>query len=143
MSDQAPSNEPVVSGLAHICFTVSDLERSIDFYCRQLGMTRAFEFRRPDGTLYGQYIHVGGHSFLELFTGELAKPAEGQAYRHLCLEVPDIERAVAAFREHGVEVGEIKLGGDQSYQAWLEDPDGNRIELHMYTPESKQGPYLA
>ncbi len=138
MSEQAGSQEPLVSGLAHICFTVADLQRSIDFYCRQLGMTPAFEFRRPDGTHYGQYIHVGGRNFIELFIGELAEPAQGQAYRHLCLEVPDIERAVAAFRERGVEVGEIKLGGDQSYQAWLEDPDGNRIELHQYTPTSKQ-----
>ncbi len=143
MSDQTAPNEPVVSGLAHVCFTVSDLERSLDFYCGQLGMTPGFEFRRPDGTLYGQYIHIGGRSFLELFTGELSEPAQGQAYRHLCLEVPDIERAVAAFRERDVEVDDIKLGGDRSYQAWLTDPDGNRIELHQYTPESKQGPYLA
>ena len=114
----------------------------MDFYCRQLGITPGFEFRRPNGELYGQYIHIGGRNFLELFTGDLAEPATGQTYRHLCLEVPDIERAVAAFRERGVEVDEIKLGGDQSYQAWLADPDGNRIELHQYTPASKQGSYL-
>jgi hypothetical protein len=35
-------------------------------------------------------------------------------------------------------VGEVSLGSDQSWQAWLADPDGNRIELHAYTPESKQ-----
>jgi catechol 2,3-dioxygenase-like lactoylglutathione lyase family enzyme len=142
MPDQAESQKGLVAGLAHICFTVADLERSIDFYCRQLGMTPAFEFRRPDGTHYGQYIHVGGRNFVELFIGELAEPAEKQAYRHLCLEVPNIERAAAAFRANGVEVTEIKLGGDQSYQAWLEDPDGNRIELHQYTATSKQGAYL-
>jgi lactoylglutathione lyase len=30
------------------------------------------------------------------------------------------------------------LGGDQSYQAWLADPDGNRIELHQFTDKSLQ-----
>jgi hypothetical protein len=35
-------------------------------------------------------------------------------------------------------VGEVKMGSDHSWQAWLADPDGNRIELHAYTPESNQ-----
>ena len=34
------------------------------------------------------------------------------------------------------------MGGDNSWQAWTCDPDGNRIELHQYTPESKQTPSL-
>lgn len=45
--------------------------------------------------------------------------------------------------ESGVEVGDITFGSDQSWQAWLKDPDGNNIELHGYTPESKQTPWLA
>jgi len=39
-------------------------------------------------------------------------------------------------------VGQITLGSDNSYQCWLDDPDGNRIELHQYTPESRQTPHL-
>jgi hypothetical protein len=31
---------------------------------------------------------------------------------------------------------------DRSHQAWIVDPDGNRIELHGYTPESKQNGWL-
>jgi hypothetical protein len=42
-----------------------------------------------------------------------------------------------------VEVGDITLGSDGSYQAWLKDPDGNRIELHGYTADSLQKPFLA
>ena len=140
MSDQ--SSARIVSCLAHVCFTVSDLQRSVDFYCGQLGLRRAFELRRPDGTWHGQYIHAGGRNFIELFVGTLGEPAEGQSYRHICLEVEDIQRTVSVLRERGVEVGEVKLGGDGAYQAWLEDPDGNRIELHQYTPEAKQGGFL-
>jgi predicted enzyme related to lactoylglutathione lyase len=56
--------------------------------------------------------------------------------------VDDIEQTVRALRARGVEVSEVKMGGDQSWQAWLADPDGNRIELHQYTPESWQAPFL-
>lgn len=131
----------IVKGLAHVCFTVSDLEASIAFYRDKLGMTPAFDFVK-DGKRYGVYLHVGGRSFIELFQGKLAAPAEGQAYRHLCLEVQDVAEAVRRIREHGGEVTDPKLGGDNSWQAWLSDPDGNRIELHSYTPESKQSPWL-
>jgi predicted enzyme related to lactoylglutathione lyase len=41
-----------------------------------------------------------------------------------------------------LEITTPALGSDGSWQAWLADPDGNRIELHMYTPESKQAPHL-
>ena len=54
----------------------------------------------------------------------------------------DIEKTAAALRAQGVEVGAVKMGGDQSWQAWLADPDGNRIELHAYTEQSKQQPSL-
>ncbi len=35
-------------------------------------------------------------------------------------------------------MGEIRTGLDGSFQAWLADPDGNRIELMEYTHRSAQ-----
>jgi catechol 2,3-dioxygenase-like lactoylglutathione lyase family enzyme len=132
----------LIKGLAHLCFTVSDLKRSVAFYRDTLGMTPAFDFIDENGHYYGQYLHAGERTFIELFEGKLGEPAEGQAYRHFCLEVDDIHTVVAELRGKGVEVTEIKTGKDHSYQAWISDPDGNRIELHHYTPESKQIPWV-
>jgi glyoxylase I family protein len=131
----------MITCLAHACFTVSDLEASIRFYRDGLGLKPAFDFTR-EGRRTGIYLHIGGRNFIELFEGKLGERAEGQSFRHICLEVDDIETTVQALRERGVEVSEIKLGGDQSYQAWITDPDGNRIELHGYTPASWQAPHL-
>jgi catechol 2,3-dioxygenase-like lactoylglutathione lyase family enzyme len=132
----------MITGMAHACFTVSDLDASIHFYQDLLGLKPAFDFRREDGTRFGLYLHLGGRAFIELFQGQLGERAEGQSYRHICLEVDDIESTVADLRARGVEVSDPKLGGDQSWQAWIADPDGNRIELHAYTPESWQAPHL-
>ena len=139
-SDQSAG---IIKGLAHVCFTVSDLERSLDFYCNKLGLTPAFEFVDATRGKYGQYIHVGGRCFIEIFQGELGPRAEKQPYRHLCLEVADLERSVEALRARGVPVENVKVGNDRSWQGWIVDPDGNRIELHGYTPESKQNGWLA
>jgi len=136
------SDRPLVVGLAHVCYTVSNLQRALDFYCGTLGLTPAFEFVRPTGEKYGQYIHCGARNFIEIFVGELAERAEKQPYRHLCLEVADMPSAVAELRRRGVTVSEPKLGTDRSWQAWIDDPDGNRIELHAYTPESQQNNWL-
>jgi catechol 2,3-dioxygenase-like lactoylglutathione lyase family enzyme len=128
----------MIVGLSHACFVVADLERSLAFYRDQLGMPVAFEFRSPEGKLTGVYLHVGARTFVELFQGKPEPPAQNASYKHICLEVDDIESTVAELTERGVKVTDKKLGGDNSWQAWLTDPDGNRMELHGFTPESKQ-----
>lgn len=132
----------MIKALAHVCFTVSNLDASEAFYRDKLGFKPAFDFRNDQGRRTGLYLHIAGRSFLELFEGELDEPAPCQRYRHLCLEVDDIEIAAETLRESGVEVSQPKLGADNSYQAWITDPDGNRIELHAYTPQSRQSAHL-
>ena len=132
----------MIKGIAHVCFTCRDLAASEAFYVERLGLRHAFDFVNDEGRRFGVYIHAGGRTFIELFEGRLGERAEGQAYRHVCLEVDDIEATVAELRSRGVEVTDPNLGSDGSWQAWLADPDGNRIELHCYTPHSKQAPSL-
>lgn len=132
----------MITGFAHACFVVKDLEASLEFYRDKLGLKPAFDFTDEHGKRYGVYVHVGGRSFIELFQGEVAAPAQHQSFSHCCLEVDDIEQTVADLRARGVEVGEISFGMDNSWQAWLADPDGNRFELHQYTPRSWQAPSL-
>jgi len=133
----------MVKGLAHICFVVHDLDAAIAFYRDRLGFTPAFDFTNEKGERYGVYMRIGGRSFIELFRGEPEARSAKQSYQHFCLEVADIQCTVRELRQAGVEVSEVKMGADNSWQAWLQDPDGNRIELHQYTAESWQAPWLA
>jgi len=132
----------MMKALAHVCFTVRDLDASIAFYQDSLGLRQAFDFVNDGGQRFGVYLHLGGRSFIELFRGDVAEPAKGQSFRHICIEVDDVAATVADLRAKGTEVTDPKLGSDHSWQAWLADPDGNRIELHGYTPESWQAPHL-
>lgn len=88
----------MIVGLAHVCFTVKDLEASEAYYRDGLGLTPAFDFVDDTGRRFGTYLHAGGRNFIELFVGDLAAPAEGQAFRHFCLEVDDIEATAAELR---------------------------------------------
>jgi catechol 2,3-dioxygenase-like lactoylglutathione lyase family enzyme len=103
-----------------------------------LGFSHAFDFVNDEGKKFGVYLHIGGRNFIELFEGKVDRSVKGYSYRHCCLEVDDINATASELRDRGVEVMEVKMGSDNSWQVWLTDPDGNRIELHQYTRESKQ-----
>ncbi|OGF47472.1 MAG: hypothetical protein A2452_03045 [Candidatus Firestonebacteria bacterium RIFOXYC2_FULL_39_67] len=128
----------MIKAFAHICFNVSNLEESIHFYCDILGLKRGFDFVDKKGCIFGVYLHVGGRSFIELFKGEPKKIQNAGPYGHFCLEVDNLEKTVKELKAKQIKVTDIMLGSDNAYQAWIEDPDGNKIELHYYTPKSKQ-----
>lgn len=124
----------MIKQLAHICLHSEDLEKTADFYCRGLGMERFFDFERK-GELFGYYLKAGNNTFIEVFHGN---PGKVGNINHLALEVEDMDSLIAHLNQLGIPVGEKKLGADQSWQAWLEDPSGVRIELHEYTAGSSQ-----
>jgi lactoylglutathione lyase/glyoxylase I family protein len=137
--DESPKETAMIRSLAHVCLGSSDLERSVTFYRDQLGLLPAYEFVSATGEKTGQCLHLGGGTFLEVFRSKEISPP---GHNHFCLEVADIEAAVAELRRRGVEVTKISKGSDRTWNAWLADPDGHRIELQQYTPESKQGPWI-
>ena len=52
----------MLRSLAHACFVVADLDRSIRFYCEGLGMKLAFEFRNEQDKRTGAYLSCGGRT---------------------------------------------------------------------------------
>ena len=104
----------MLKGLSHVCFVVRDIERSVAFYTDTLGARHAFDFTREDGTRSGAYLHLGARTFIEVFEG---KPGEGEGpFRHICLEVESMERAVSELRARGAEVSDPKTGADGNPQ---------------------------
>lgn len=141
------AQNPMIRRLAHLCFLTNDLDRLVAFYRDALGLPVKFRFHAADGSVFGAYVAAGDSTFVEFFDQRLtarqwsvdpAPIVAGSRYQHMCLEVSGL----AAFREtlsaRGVSVGEIRGGLDGSLQAWLSDPDGNRIELMEYTHRSAQ-----
>lgn len=129
----------VTRSLAHAALYCRDVKRSVDFYTRALGLEHLFTQERPDGTLFYEYLHAGGDTFVELFPTDAeaaSQPRPGVS--HLCFSVDDIDLAVKRARAAGVEVSEPKKGKDGNLQAWLEDPDGVPIELMQMMPDCRQ-----
>lgn len=125
----------MIKQLAHINIGAPDLAAAEHFYCKILGMEKGFEFLK-DGELYGFYAKAGENTYIEIFIQEKAVKQEEPIIKHLCLEVEDIDAAIASIRNKGWKISDKKMGGDQAWQAWITDPGGVSIELMQYTEES-------
>lgn len=121
--------------LLHTMLRVGDLQRSIDFYTRILGMKvlRQSENQEYKYTLaFVGYGDESEHSVLELtYNWGVDKYDLGSAYGHIALEVDNAtdacERIRAAGGKVSREAGPVK--GGKTVIAFVEDPDGYKVEL--------------
>lgn len=114
---------------------VGDLQRSIDFYTRVLGMKLLRTTDRPDQKYTLAFVGYGTnpeHAEIELtYNYGVDKYELGTAYGHIALGVPDVYAACEAIRGGGGNVtrepGPVK--GGTTVIAFVTDPDGYKIEL--------------
>jgi lactoylglutathione lyase len=130
-----------ISGIGHVAIRVKDIDRTLDFYIGRLGFREMFRLER-EGRLWLLYLRISDTQFLEVFpeaTGDRAPPREANGLNHVCLEVDDIDATIDELATAGVPLArEKQLGADGNFQAWIEDPDGNRIELMQMAPDGMQ-----
>ncbi len=126
-----------VLGIDHVVLRVSDVKRSLHFYCEVLGCK---EERRIEKL--GLIQLRAGFSLIDLVDvnaplGRLGGPAAGDSARnvdHFALQLEDFEPAAlrAHLEAHGVAPGDIgERYGAQGMgpSMYIRDPDGNVVEL--------------
>lgn len=121
--------------ILHTMLRVGDLQRSIDFYTRVLGMKL---LRQSENSEYKYTLAFVGYgdekdeAVIELTYNWGASEYElGTAYGHIALEADDIYATCDALRAAGAKItrepGPVK--GGTTVIAFVEDPDGYKIEL--------------
>ena len=131
-----------INGLGHVAIKVTDLDRSLDYYVNKLGFPEMLRLKKDDGTVWLVYLRITDEQYLEVFPGAESDRAPGwdaNGMNHMCLTVDDIEPVLARIAAAGLTLLlPLKTAIDGNRQAWLEDPDGNRIELMEMAPDSLQ-----
>jgi lactoylglutathione lyase len=126
--------------LLHTMLRVGDLERSLAFYTDVLGMRL---LRRSENAAYRYTLAFVGYgderdtAVLELtHNWDTAGYELGTAYGHIAIGCDDIVATCEAIRARGGTVvrepGPVK--GGSTLIAFVEDPDGYRIELIQTKP---------
>ena len=114
---------------------VGDLQRSIDFYTRLLGMKLLRTTERPEQKYSLAFVGYGTnpeHAEIELTYNHGVSSYElGTAYGHIALGVADVYGACEKIKAGGGnvtrEAGPVK--GGTTIIAFVTDPDGYKIEL--------------
>lgn len=121
--------------LLHTMLRVGNLDASIDFYTRVLGMTLLRKNDYPEGKFTLAFVGYGPeteHAVIELtYNWGVDHYDLGTAFGHIALEVDDAYAACDRIRAAGGKVvreaGPMKHG--HTVIAFVEDPDGYKIEL--------------
>ena len=121
--------------LLHTMLRVGDLQRSIDFYTRILGMQLLRKSENPEYKYTLAFVGYGSnpdHAELELtYNWGTDKYDIGTAFGHVALGVADVAAACERIRGAGGnvtrEAGPVK--GGTTIIAFVTDPDGYKIEL--------------
>jgi lactoylglutathione lyase len=121
--------------MLHTMIRVGDLDRSLRFYCEVLGMRLLRRKDYPDGRFTLAFVGYGEedrNTVIELtHNWDTDRYDLGTGFGHVALGVDDVYGACADLRDKGAKIvrepGPMKHGGSEI--AFVEDPDGYRIEL--------------
>jgi lactoylglutathione lyase len=124
---QQPAPVALGRSMNHVSLSVTDVNRSADFYSRVLGLEI---ISRPANG--GLNMGLGSESFLGLY--QLNNPG---TMHHLCIGVDnyDADALAAKLQEHGLssnisrDPANRTSGGDQLY---FRDPDGISVQLAQH-----------
>ena len=125
--------------ILHTMLRVGNLQRSIDFYTRVLGMDLLRTTQRPDQQYDLAFVGYGGNpgqAEIELtFNYGVEHYELGTAFGHVAIGVPDVTATCAALRGQASALGGAvtrepgPIKGGTTMIAFVTDPDGYKIEL--------------
>jgi lactoylglutathione lyase len=140
MTDVADTSKPIADAdkfrLLHTMIRVRDLDASLQFYTDLLGMRLLRKRDYPTGKFTLAFVGYGdetSNTVIELtHNWDQTEPYNlGSAFGHLAVGVPDVYKTCERLAGAGVKIprpaGPMAHGG--SVIAFIEDPDGYRIEL--------------
>ncbi len=129
--------------IIHTMVRVNDLDESVKFYCDLLKMKLLRKKEYPTGRFtlaFVGYDSEDGQSVVELtYNWDTHLYDLGNAFGHIAIGVDDIYKTCEEFRGQGGKIvrepGPMKHGA--TVIAFIEDPNGYKIELIQTSPDSQ------
>jgi catechol 2,3-dioxygenase-like lactoylglutathione lyase family enzyme len=124
----------MIRRIDHTTITVSDIQRSVEFYTGLLGFVIDHEMWIPESRLRIVFLRVGD-TILELFGvpecrgSAVSEVNEVIGYKHICLRVDSVDEEYARLHAAGVSFYIPPSNVQNVRIAFFKDPDGLAIEL--------------
>ncbi|MCK7626533.1 VOC family protein [Streptomyces sp. RS10V-4] len=128
-----------VKAFDHLVLNVADVERSLEFYTGLLGLepVRVTEWRA--GEVPFPSVRVTPETIIDLFS----RPRSESNVDHICLTVEPLDwDEVIRSGVFAVLEGPVQRFGARgtATSVYVQDPDGNTVELRWYPEDAHTGP---
>jgi catechol 2,3-dioxygenase-like lactoylglutathione lyase family enzyme len=125
-----------ITQLDHVGLTVSDMDKSLDFY-RRLGL-EVLRTSGPDAKGVRSAVVKVASQELNIFSrpdvvpGASADNAVGMHHFCLRMEAASVEELIAGVRAAGLDIVRGPIKRRDGTSLFLADPDGVRVELQLF-----------
>jgi len=113
----------------HTMVRVTDLDKSLDFYCNKLGLVEVTRKEVPQGRFTLVFLAAPGNESAQVELTHNWDPEEydgGRNFGHLAYAVENIYESCQGLADKGVTINRPPRDG---YMAFVRSPDGISIEL--------------
>ncbi|HYZ84853.1 MAG TPA: VOC family protein [Bryobacteraceae bacterium] len=123
-----------ITGISHVAFRVSDLEKAKAFYTGVLGYEEAFHLKNAEGGTAIAFMKVNDDQYIELQPG--LKEGEDVRLTHVSFVTTNAAGLHQALSERGLNPTEVRTGKDGNRSFRVTDPEGNPLEFTEYVAGS-------
>ncbi|MDZ4346486.1 MAG: VOC family protein [Candidatus Binatia bacterium] len=123
----------------HVAFKVADTDRSVRWYADAFGARKIYHAEAKGERPELMFLEFARGQLIELFSGGKnipTSPPDPIGYLHFCLLVDDLEQALDHLAKMNVKPVRKFIGRAQQRIAFINDPDGNSIEVMQIPRES-------
>jgi len=130
---QPPAPDAGITGIAHIAFRVSDLDREIAFLGK-LGYEESFAITN-NGKTAEVFVKINDRQFIELYPQ--TDPSQPLGWMHVCYEAGDLNALVNYYVSTGLKAAAVRKAGAGNLISSMNDPEGRVTEFTQYMPGSR------
>ena len=127
----------------HTMVRVSNLEKSIDFYCNKLGLQEQKRHENAGGRFTLVFLSAPGDASAQLeltYNWDPEQYAGGRNFGHLAYEVEDIYATCQKLMDSGVTINRPPRDG---HMAFVRSPDEISVELIQKGTLAPKEPWLS
>lgn len=130
---QPPPPNQGITGIAHIAFRVSDLNREIAFLGK-LGYQESFAMTNA-GKPTEVFIKINDREFIELYPQ--TEPSQPLGWMHVCFEAGDLNLLQRYYASEGLNPSPVRKAAAGNLISSFNDPEGRVTEFTQYMPGSR------
>ena len=128
-----------IQAMNHFTVLTDDLDATRAFY-RELGLV---EGDRPPLGFPGAWLYAGGQAVLHVIAGRGLPAERAGVIDHMAFSAVDLAGTVARLRARGIEYQLRRQPGAGTWQLFVFDPNGARVELDFAPAEAAPAGHAA